>query len=48
MSDRQSFSVYDAFKAVDANNDGRVTKDDLRRMIEGRSGAFTVSNSELN
>ena len=32
-----SFSIYDAFKAVDEDNDGRFTKDDLLNIIQ-RSG----------
>jgi hypothetical protein len=42
LSSRPSFSVYDAFKAVDRNDDGRISKDELRSMLE--KGGFTVSH----
>jgi Ca2+-binding EF-hand superfamily protein len=38
--------LFDAFKAVDENNDGKITKDELHRVIE-RSG-FNVTFDEIN
>lgn len=43
---RPGFSLYDAFKAVDENEDGRITKDELHRLLE-RSG-FPVTIDEVN
>jgi len=30
LSRSPTFSAYDAFRAVDSNEDGRITKDELR------------------
>lgn len=43
---RPGFSLFDAFKAVDENNDGKITKDELHRVIE-KSG-FNVTFDEIN
>lgn len=45
MHNRWSFNIYDAFKAVDADEDGKISKDELRFMIE-KSG-FLVTNQEI-
>jgi Ca2+-binding EF-hand superfamily protein len=45
LNTRLSVSVYEAFKAVDQNNDGRITKDELRNMIE--KGGFNVNDKEI-
>mmetsp|Transcript_7231 Transcript_7231/g.5496 ORF Transcript_7231/g.5496 Transcript_7231/m.5496 type:complete len:192 (+) Transcript_7231:183-758(+) len=44
-----TFSVYDAFKAVDSNEDNRITRDELRKIIEeGSKGGFFVTSQEIN
>lgn len=45
LNSRPSFNIYDAFKAIDENDDGKITKDEIESLIV-RSG-FQVSNSEL-
>ncbi len=45
LTSRPSFSVFDAFKAVDTNNDGKITADELASTLE-KSG-FQVTYSEI-
>jgi Ca2+-binding EF-hand superfamily protein len=40
-----TFSIYDAFDAVDSRGDGKITKDELRSMVE-RNG-FNVTDKEI-
>jgi len=46
LSKRATFNVFDAFKAVDANNDGKITKRELKAAIE--EGGFQVGEDEVN
>ena len=46
LCSRSGFSIYDAFKAVDENDDGKITKDELRKMLE--RGSFSVTSQELD
>ena len=45
LSKRPGFNVYDAFGACDLNDDGRISKDELRRLVESRG--FYVSYKEV-
>jgi Ca2+-binding EF-hand superfamily protein len=46
---RASFSIYDAFKAVDSNEDGKITRDELKGLIENNSvSGFFVTSQELS
>jgi Ca2+-binding EF-hand superfamily protein len=42
---RPSFSIHDAFRAIDENEDGKITKDELEAIIL-KSG-FQISNAEI-
>jgi uncharacterized protein YneF (UPF0154 family) len=46
LNDRPGFNIYDAFAACDINEDGRITKEEIRRMIESRG--FYVSDREVS
>ncbi len=41
-----SFNVYEAFNSCDLNEDGSISKEELRRMIESRG--FYVNEKEVN
>lgn len=43
---RPFFNIYQAFNSLDINNDGRVTYDELKRMIESRG--YMVDKRELS
>jgi len=43
---RPGFNIYEAFISCDLNDDGKVSKDELRRLIESRG--FYVSEKEVN
>lgn len=43
---RPGFDVYEAFTSCDLNDDGIVSKDELRRLIESRG--FYVSEKEVS
>jgi len=43
---RPSFSLFDAFSTCDLNDNGSITKDELRRLLESRG--FYVSEKEVN
>lgn len=45
LSKRPSFNVFDAFGSCDLNEDGRVTKEEIRRLIQSRG--FYVSDKEM-
>jgi Ca2+-binding EF-hand superfamily protein len=45
LTSRPSFNVFDAFKAVDSNNDGKITADELVKTFD-RSG-FQVTYAEI-
>jgi Ca2+-binding EF-hand superfamily protein len=36
LQSRPYFNVYEAFNCLDVNEDGRVTVDELKRMIQSR------------
>jgi len=46
LSKRPGFNVYEAFATCDINNDGTISKDEIRRLIESRG--FYVSEKEVN
>jgi Ca2+-binding EF-hand superfamily protein len=46
LSKRIGFNLYEAFISCDINDDGLITKDELRRLIESRG--FYVSEKEMN
>lgn len=46
LSKRPGFNVYDAFLSCDLNDDGAISKDELKRLIESRG--FYVSEKEVN
>ena len=46
LSKRPGFNIYDAFLSCDLNEDGTISKDELRRLIESRG--FYVSEKEMN
>lgn len=46
LSKRPGFNVYDAFLTCDLNDNGSVSKDELRQLIESRG--FYVSEKEVN
>jgi uncharacterized protein YneF (UPF0154 family) len=43
---RPGFSLYDAFATCDLNDNGAITKDELRRLLESRG--FYISEKEVN
>ena len=43
---RPGFNIYEAFISCDLNDDGIVSKDEIRRLIESRG--FYVSEKEVN
>jgi len=43
---RPGFDVYEAFTSCDLNDDGTISKDELRRLIESRG--FYVSEKEVS
>lgn len=45
LSKSYTFNIYDAFRAVDANDNGRISSDELRGIIE-KTG-FYVSLPEI-
>jgi Ca2+-binding EF-hand superfamily protein len=46
LSKRPGFNVYEAFMTCDLNEDGTVSKEELKRLIESRG--FYVSEKEMN
>lgn len=40
------FSVYEAFKTCDVNNDGIVTKNEIRKLLDSRG--IYVSDRDVN
>jgi Ca2+-binding EF-hand superfamily protein len=46
LSKRPGFSVYEAFLAVDVNDNGLISKEELRALMESRG--FYVSEKEVN
>jgi len=40
------FNVYEAFNSLDLNDDGRVSADEIRRIIESRG--FYCTNKEAS
>jgi Ca2+-binding EF-hand superfamily protein len=36
LQSRPMFNVYEAFNSLDINQDGRITIDEMKRMIESR------------
>lgn len=40
LSKKSSFNIYDAFKAVDSDNDGKINKYELKQIIDG-NGFYT-------
>lgn len=42
---RPGFDIYEAFTSCDLNDDGTISKDELRRLIESRG--FYVSDKEV-
>jgi hypothetical protein len=45
LSSRPMFNVYEAFNSLDINDDGRVTLDELKRMIQSRG--YNVADKDL-
>jgi hypothetical protein len=45
LSSRPLFNVYEAFNSLDINDDGRVTIDELKRLIQSRG--YCVSDKEV-
>ena len=45
LSTRPMFNVYEAFNSLDINDDGRVTMDELKRMIQSRG--YHVADKDL-
>jgi Ca2+-binding EF-hand superfamily protein len=45
LSKRAGFNLYEAFISCDLNDDGMISKDELRRLIESRG--FFVSEKEM-
>lgn len=43
---RPGFNIYEAFISCDLNDDGNISKEELRRLIESRG--FYVSDKEVN
>jgi Ca2+-binding EF-hand superfamily protein len=43
---RPGFNIYEAFITCDLNDNGSISKDELRRLIESRG--FYVSEKEVN
>lgn len=46
LSRNPYFNVYEAFNSLDLNDDGRITRDEFRRMIQSRG--FYVSEKEVD
>merc|ERR1712061_256465 len=40
------FNVYDAFNSLDLNGDGRISREEFKRIIQSRG--FYVSDKEVN
>jgi Ca2+-binding EF-hand superfamily protein len=45
LQSRPGFNVYDAFNSLDLNQDGRVSMDEIKRMIESRG--YFVNDREI-
>ena len=45
MSKRPGFNILEAFNSCDLNEDGIISRDELRRLIESRG--FFVSEKEI-
>ena len=45
LYNRPGFNVYEAFISCDLNDDGTISKEELRRLIESRG--FYVSEKEV-
>jgi len=45
LQNRPLFNVYEAFNSLDINDDGRVSMDELKRMIQSRG--YHVGDKEL-
>lgn len=43
---RPGFNIYEAFISCDLNDDGTISREELRRLIESRG--FYVSDKEVN
>lgn len=46
LNKRPGFNIYDAFSSCDLNEDGAITKEELRRLIESRG--YYVSDKEVS
>ena len=46
LNKRPGFNVFEAFTSCDLNEDGIVSKDEIRRLIESRG--FYVSEKEVD
>lgn len=46
MYKRPGFNLYEAFISCDLNDDGTISREELRRLIESRG--FYVSDKEVN
>lgn len=40
------FNVYESFKTCDINNDGIVTKDEIKRLLDSRG--FYATDKDVN
>lgn len=45
MQSRPTFNAYEAFNSLDINQDGRVTMEEIKRMIQSRG--YFVSDKEI-
>mmetsp|Transcript_21984 Transcript_21984/g.16348 ORF Transcript_21984/g.16348 Transcript_21984/m.16348 type:complete len:106 (-) Transcript_21984:51-368(-) len=46
LAKRPGFNIYEAFGSCDLNEDGRVTKQEIKTLIESRG--YYVSEKEMN
>ena len=46
MSKRPGFNIYEAFGSCDLNEDGTISKEELKRLIESRG--FYISEKEVH
>jgi len=46
LASRPMFNIYEAFNSLDLNDDGRISLDEVRRLIESRG--YFVPDQEIN